>query len=87
MFLHCAGQGQLSLRWVWNVQSSVTKTCVYHDIHAYGISQVLFNIETSNGVILGYLIISRFNKSYLWISRPETYPWIMLDILLIFCVK
>ena len=47
----------LSRRWVWKVPSSVTKTCVYYDIPVYfGISQVMFKIETSNRVKLGYLI-------------------------------
>ena len=53
-------EGRLSKRWVWkldwNVPSSVTKTCEYHDILSYfGISQVMFKIETSKHIKLGYL--------------------------------
>ena len=33
-------------RWVWKVPSSVTKTCVYHDIPSYfGISKVIIKYE------------------------------------------
>ena len=49
----------LCWRWIWNVQSSVTKTCVYHHIPGYfGISLVMFNFETSNHVKLGYLTLT-----------------------------
>ena len=48
--------GRLRRRWVLNVPSSVTKTCIYHDIPGYfGISQVMFKIETSKHIKLGYL--------------------------------
>ena len=29
------GPEEVLRRWVWNVQSSVTKTCIYHDIPSY----------------------------------------------------
>ena len=48
--------GLLCRSWVWNVLSRVTKICVYHDILSYfGISQVMFKIETSKHIKLGYL--------------------------------
>ena len=49
--------GQLRWSWVWNVQSSVTKTCEYHDIFGYfGISKVIFKFETSSQVELGSFV-------------------------------
>ena len=45
--------------WVWNVPSSVMKTCVYHDIPSYfGISKVIIKYEALNQVKLGYLILN-----------------------------
>ena len=46
--------GRLRRRRVWNVPSSVTKTCVYHYIPGY----FGFNFETSNPVKLGCLILN-----------------------------
>ena len=52
-------KGLLCLRWVWNVQSSVMKTCIYYDIPGnFGILQVMFKFETSNQVKLGYFILT-----------------------------
>ena len=64
---------------MWNIPSSVTKTCVYHDIPVFfGISQVMFKYKTLNQVRLGYLCLSKFNKRYPGITRHVTYPGISL---------
>ena len=72
-------RGRLSLRWVWTILLSVTKTCVHHDILVYlGISQVVFKYETLKQVRLGYLCISQIDKRITQLSQHVTYPWISL---------
>ena len=54
--------GLLRRRWVWNVLSSITKTCVYHDVLGYfGISNAAFKSETSNQFSV-LIILSRSQK-------------------------
>ena len=74
------GPEEVLRRWVWNVQSSVTKHCVHHDIPSYfGISNVIIKYETLNQVKFHlWTFISQFGKRYPVITRHMTYPWISL---------